>query len=237
MPNSFFSKLNTLVQSQINDIINPIDEKSSRSRRKALSRMDIQRGLQDDVQTLQTRVNDALKYQDDLQAKVDNLYREVADWDAKADAAVANGREDEARNALGRMQQAQRQLEMVEADLQEHRYVTQELISQVNMLDGVVREASQQPEDVTPDESADADKLGDQILHHLDQTRQKLSDLVASYTAKTTDEEPAKPPKMHIIEEPPQPKPEVTHPVDKRKVDDDLSARLARLSKPTDKEE
>jgi phage shock protein A len=226
MPTGFFDKLNTLVKSQINELISPIDEKTSKSRRKALSRQDIRRGLQDDVKTLRQRIEDALRYEEELQAKVDKLYKEIADLDATVDQAVADGRESDARIALGRMQQSQRELEMMEADLREHQFITKELISQVNALDGAVYEAEQQQQPDTPEDS-EADKLTDKIVHQIDDTRRKLGDLIAQYTqpdaVQPTEAAPA---------QPSQPTSAPVHPVDKRRVDDDYSARLARLSKP-----
>lgn len=230
MPNSFFDKLNTLVKAHVNSVINPVDERSSRSRRKALSRQDIRRGLQGDVDTLRKRINEALEYQDGLQKRVDQLYAEIREWDQKADQAVQEGRENDARFAVRRMQQAQRDLEMTEADLREHEYITQDLISQVNMLDGVIQEAPQEtraPQGDAEREDEDVDSIGEQIVQQLDSTRQKLSDLVNRYTRAAEEYTPEKRPEAD--DAPAQP---TTHPVDDRKVDDDLSARLARLSKP-----
>lgn len=233
MPDSFFGKLNTLVKAHINNVLDPIDEKSSKSRKKALSRQDIRGGLQGDVKLLRQRIDEALQYEGELQAKVDKLYKESSDWDAKADAAVKEGRENDARFALGRLQQAQREIEMLEADLREHRTVTQELISQVNMLDSTISAAEGQEETV-PEPEATSEDLGAQIIKSLDNTRENLRDLISSYTAKVTGQEEA--PKQIIVDEEPDPnKDKVKHPVDSRKVDDDYAARLSRLSKPEDK--
>lgn len=258
---SFFNKLNTLVQSQINSIVDPVDEKTSRSRRKALARHDIRNGLETNVAELRKRVNEALEYQDQMQAKINALYQESAEWDRKADDAVQDGREGDARFAIERVQQAQREIEMMEADLREHQYLTQELISQVNTLDGVVTEARHAADgDNAPandTEAGDIDRIGQQIVQTLDDTRQRLSDLVSNYTTQATGQEPSgKPyPKPEQTSQPyrPERKRQVpivepdddidnpstptraqprNHPVDSRKVDDDLSARLARLSKP-----
>ncbi|MCA9915849.1 MAG: PspA/IM30 family protein [Anaerolineae bacterium] len=240
MPNSFFDKLNTLVRAHVNNIVDPIDENTSRSRRKALARQDIRRGLQDDVKTRRKRIEDALAYQDQLQAQVSKLYKEIQDYDAQADQAVSEGREEAARYAIRRMQQAQRQLEMTEADLREHQYLTQDLISQVNTMEGVIEqaqpeEASRQPANTEDDESVD--NIGAQIVQQLDDTRQRLGDLISSYTRTVTndfgDPEAAarEAAEARAKEEPNESRP-VTHTVDSRKVDDDLSARLARLSKP-----
>lgn len=233
MPDSFFGKLNTLVKAHINNVLDPIDEKTSKSRKKALSRQEIRGGLQGDVRLLRQRIDEAIQYEDELQAKVDNLYKESSDWDAKADAAVKEGRENDARFALGRMQQAQREIEMLEADLREHRTVTQELISQVNMLDSTIS-AVEGEEETTPEREATTEDLGAQIIKSLDSTRENLRDLISTYTAKVTGQDEA--PKQIIVDEEPDPnKGKVKHPVDSRKVEDDYAARLSRLSKPDDK--
>jgi phage shock protein A len=234
MPDSFFTKLNTLVKAHINNVLDPIDEKTSKSRKKALSRQEIRGSLQGDVKVLRQRIDDALKYEGELQAKVDNLYKEISELDAKADKAVGEGREIDARTALSRIQQAQREAEMFEADLREHRTVTQELISQVNMLDSTIEAVESQQETTQESSEPTADDLGAQIIKSLDSTRENLRDLISSYTAKVTGQE-EQPTEIVVDEEPDPNRSNVKHPVDKSKVDDEYSARLSRLSKPDDK--
>jgi len=245
MPDSFFNKLNTLVQAHINNIIDPIDETTSKSRKKALSRRDIRGGLQKDVQVLRQRVEEALQYETKLQTKTDKLYEEIADLDQQANIAVQENRENDARSALSRMQQAQRELEMLEADLREHRTITQELISQVNMLDSTIQAAEDQytedddgniniPVSSSSSPEPATEDIGAQIVKQLDNTRQNLSSLITEYTAKVTgDEQPRS--QQRPMDDPPQPQRPLKHPVDKNKVDDELSARINRLSKPDDK--
>lgn len=237
MPDSFFKKLNTLVQGHINNVIDPIDEKTSKSRRKALSRQDIRGGLQKDVKLLRQRIDDALNYETELQAKADKLYRAISEWDDKANQAVSDGRENDARFALGQMQQAQRELEMIEADLQEHRTITQELISQVNMLDSTIQEVEGETATETPSsEQPKVEEIGAQIVQQLDNTRQNLSNLISEYTSKVTgDDAPLREDESTQDDIPIQRSRIVKHPVDKNKVDDEYSARLSRLSKPDDK--
>lgn len=231
---SFFKKLNHLVQSHINDLIDTSrDETSSRARRKFLARHDVGEDLQKDARMLRQRVDDALAYQDNLQAKIDKLYQEIADWDDKANQAVSDGRDTDARFALGRLQQSQRELEIAESALREHKIVAQELISQVNMLEAVLEQAEREknaptdnthnvPVDVEDDEAQD-DSIARTITQKLDETRRSLGQLVASRTAPPMSDE------MQIVDEVPQPPP---HPIDDRKVEDDLALRRARLSAP-----
>jgi phage shock protein A len=247
---SFFKKLTTLVQAQINNVIDPIrDETEGTSRRRLLARREISQGLEGDVTTLRQRVNDALAYEGKLQAKLDQHYQEINEWDAKADQAVADGREDEARVALCKMHSVQRQVEFLEADLREHRFVTQELMNQVNQLETVLEQAKREQAErktaapTTPrpttqiqvemDDDEDADNTPHNqnfvtdLAQKLDTTRQKLGELIASTTGKPLAG------KEEIVEEVPPPP---AHPVDRKAVDADLARRINRLAKPDDKD-
>ncbi len=252
MAKGFFNKLNTLVQAHINDIVSPMDRESGDAQKKALSRKEIRGGLEHDVSELRKRINDALTYQDELQAKVNALYQEISDWDAKADTAVDEGREDDARFAIRRMQQAQRELDMTEASLREHQLLTQDLIRQVNTLEGVVAESSRNDaaNDTATAETARVDDVGRTLSAKLDQTRAKLNELVDNYRgpgheyvgkkpSADTDDQPD--PRMYsreeVVDEVPQPDPpRRNHPISDDKIDDDYASRLSRLSKPDDED-
>jgi hypothetical protein len=133
---------------------------------------------------------------------------------------------------------------MIEADLQEHRTITQELISQVNMLDSTIQAAEQDSSDEDGDISIPVtnkstpsqpgvEEIGSQIVKQLDNTRQNLSNLISEYTSKVMgDDEPRAMPEVNDPPERPRP---TSHPVNRNKVDDEYSARLSRLSKPDDK--
>ena len=86
---SFWKKLDTAVRAQINDLIDfNKDDETSRARRKYLARHDVNRSLQCDVKALKSRIDDALKYEEQIQAKVDALYASIAEWDQKAEGTV-----------------------------------------------------------------------------------------------------------------------------------------------------
>lgn len=236
---SFWKKLNTLVQAQINDLVDrDRDDQTSRARRKYLARHDVSRNLQNDVKALRERINEALEYETQLQARVNQLYADISNWDAKSDQAIAENREDDARFALARLQQAQRDLAMAESDLREHRMLTQELISQVNTLDSVVSEAQHtEASEVTPSETSvpatsEDTSLVDDIARRVDNTRQKLGQLVQDTLETLSGEPRPEEPQQVIIEEEPEPPRRTTHPVNMRAVDDDLERRRSRLSKP-----
>jgi phage shock protein A len=144
----FFRKLNTLISSQINDVLRPIAGEDDDRGRKRVARSQVRSGLARDVEVLRKRIADAENYQQTLQARADKLRQEVARWDIAADQAVAEGRQLDARFALEQLQKAQQNLERTELELRQHQEVTDELVNKVNYLDHIVHQAD--------DEEADA---------------------------------------------------------------------------------
>jgi len=146
----FFRKLNTLISSQINDVLRPITGEDDDRGRKRIARSQVRQGLARDVEMLRKRIADAQDYQQTLQARAAKLRQDVARWDAAADQAVAEGRQLDARFALEQLQKAQQNLERTEIELQQHQAVTDELISKVNYLDYVVHQAEDEAAEVSP---------------------------------------------------------------------------------------
>lgn len=145
---SFFKKLNTLISAQINDVIRPMtsDTEDGKARRRELAKKEVSSVLEQDVQTLRQRIEEAVAHERKLEAKADKLYSEIAKQDEIANNALAQNKQGEARIALVRLQQAQRELEMVEEMLREHHQVTQELIERVDLLDTVLQKAQREQE-------------------------------------------------------------------------------------------
>lgn len=242
---SFFKKLTTLVQSQINDIISPMssdDDTKGDIVRRILGRQDVQQGLEGDAVTLRKRVNEAVEFEGKLQAQVDKLYQEIGNLDAEADALLQRGDEEVARQKLGRLQQAQREITSLENDLYEHRAITQQLMGQVAQLEAVVEQAKReqaekaaQPITSKPNASIPVEVESDDeteslvggITAKLDETRQKLGELIANRTGQ-----PLSKPDELVEELPPPP----VHPVDRKKVDEDMAKRISRLAKPSSDE-
>jgi len=146
----FFRKLNTLISSQINDVLRPITGEEDDRGRKRVARSQVKQGLARDVEMLRKRIADAQDYQQTLQARADKLRQDVARWDAAADQAVAEGRQLDARFALEQLQRAQQNLERTEIELQQHQAVTDELVSKVNYLDYIVHQADDEAAEAPP---------------------------------------------------------------------------------------
>lgn len=250
----FLKKLNLLVQSQINDVINPLrDETEGPARRRAAARSGLSSDMAKDVVTLRKRVEEALAYEDKIQKQITSLYDEVSELDTKADEALRANMESQARGYLGQLHAKQRQIASLESDLNEHSIVTQELLSQVNTLEGVLeqtrREQAEQAEqsadkaeqsvrrqqtkiqvemDEADEQMQEADAKAEQVMETLarkvDETRRKLGELI------NTQDKPLARVDEVVDEVPPPP----VHPVDRKNVDDDLSRRIDRLSRKDD---
>jgi phage shock protein A len=218
-----FKKLNVLVKTALNDALGEVSPEKLRER---IASMRAGSGLEGEVVQLRQKINDALAFEDGLQKRVTELSAEVATWDAQADAALNKGNDVNARYAVEQMKRAEQRLAMAESDLREHRLVTQELISRVNMLDAAVADAKRAeaekqvaapppPRAAEPVQTvaAQVPSLGD-VLRDAREKITQMSDLIAAQAEVSL----------------PTPTAEASAPVDEQQVDDDLAARRQRLS-------
>lgn len=197
-----FKKLNVLIRSGLSDVV--------RSEGKARTPIKLGKDLDREVNALRQRINDAVAHEDRLKEQLRALEAEIARRDREADDAVAAGREDAARSAIDSMRQAKRRYARVEADLQEHEIVTQDLIRRVNQLDAVVAEA-RRAEQTSGQEAAPLTAMSD-VLREARETITSLGERIATRNS----EAPVTPP---------------TAPADEGTVDDDLAERRQRLSR------
>jgi phage shock protein A len=233
--NDLLKKLNVLVKAGINDVLG--DVRSGELPRKALSVFQLGSGIDREVTMLRGRINDALAYEDELQARLTSLQTEINDWDAKADAAVAAGDDTNGRYFIDQMHRAQQRLTIAEADLRDHQQVTQELISRVNMLESAVADArraeaekqaevdaAKQAETPQTDSSeqaqakeTDSAPRGQVLSDVLKDVRERVNQMGDLIAAKDEVQQSTAP---------------TESPVDENIVDDDLEVRRQRLSKP-----
>lgn len=137
--NDLFQKLNLLIRSGLRELVG--DPPNLESLRRRLVSGGLGPDLDNEVNALRQRVNDAIAYEDTLLARVHELQAQADTLSSQADDAVAAGMQDKARELLAQLQRVQQRLSIAEADLREHRSVTQDLIQRVNMLESVVAEA------------------------------------------------------------------------------------------------
>jgi phage shock protein A len=226
--NDLFKKLNTLVKASINDILGD-DLAIGGPRRKPLNPERLGKNIDSEIEALRQRVNDAIAYEDDLQAQVQKLNDEVARWDKQADDALKARDDSAAHYAVEQMQRAQQRLDMAQADLREHQLVTQELIQRVNTLDAVVADARRtQQENVeaeeAPVEPAASSSPTQALSDMLQEARQAIG-RVGDKLTSMTEPSPAPTETSEEISE-------ADESVDEAAVDDDLERRRQRLSKP-----
>lgn len=228
--NSLFKKLNVLLQSQINNLVDNRDRQQDRQDRLTVKRLG--KDIDGELSQLKKRVNEALAYEGQLQAKVDQLYASIADWDAKADAAVAEGRDEDARFAVRSLKESQRQLSFIESDLNEHRLITQELIQKVNIFEATVDSARQRQEQQAEVEAAESPVTSIDVVVESDEDDEESPEDALSAMLRTTreavDDLVANAPDMSVDITPENP----SEDDDDDEVDDDLDGRRSRLSKP-----
>lgn len=217
--NDMFKKLNVLVKSSLNDLLGDVTHPRFRIAPEHLGK-DVDR----EIAMLRGKINEAVEYEGQLQARVQQLQDEVARWDQQADAAVAAQDDVQARYAIEQMKRAEQRLAIADADLQDHRYVVQELITRVNTLEAAVADArrAQQAQSEKSAESAGAEEKaapakplpGRLLSDVLKDARETITSMGEMLAAKDEVNPPPAPA---------EPKPEG--------VESDLERRRKRLSK------
>ena len=201
----FFKKLNVLVKASLHDLID------TNANRPILKSRRLGQNLDREVVTLRDRINEALAYEDELVERVEAIKAGITRLDQQADMAIEAGRAADARQMIADLQRAQQRLTMAEADLNDHRLVTQKLITKVNELEAAVADAKYaQPETADEEPLAAGQVLAD-VLHEMQNKIVSLRDTLEP--SPVVDEESA------VAGE------------DDREIDDDLARRLERLSK------
>lgn len=198
-----FEKLNVLVRSGLRDLVGG-DQFDLDSLRRILTPERRGKDFDREVEALRQRVNEAIDYEGELQARVEQLTAEVERLDAEADSAVAENRQEQARALIDQMERAKQRLAMAESDLRAHRSVTQELIGRVNMLEAVVADAKAQQSTQSPpsDAAVPAANAADVLRDAREQAGQPVV------------------------------KPTMPKPTSTKSDEDDLELRRQRLSKP-----
>jgi phage shock protein A len=206
-----FKKLNVLIKAGLNDIL---PETPDRRIQPVRLGKDIDR----EVGALRQRINEAIQYEETLQAKARVLREEIARWDQQADEAVQRGNDAVARHAIDQMKRAEQRLAMAEADLREHQLVTEDLIRRVNALEAVVADARRQEAQNVPSAEAPPVQAISDVLRNAREKIAEMGDLLAARDEVNTQTQSAEQ--------------QASDEAAKAEVDDDLNRRRQRLSKP-----
>jgi hypothetical protein len=219
--NDLFKKLNVLLKSGVHSVG---QTEAPHGERQPEPPLRVGSSLEKEVAALRERINEAVRYEEELTLRVRQYEQEAARWDNQADDAVAQGNDASARYAIEQMRRAEQRAVMADADLRAHQIATQDLIQRVNTLESVVADAlreqaaqvvEQQPTDeapsVTPPENLHLPDLSN-VLREAREKILSLSDLASAQR----EVNPTEPPEDD----------------GETQIDDDLEARRQRLSKP-----
>lgn len=238
---SIFDKITTLVNAQVNDFLgrNP---KSPLARIK-LDPEEAENNPRRTVQSLRKRLDEALAYEDDIQAKIDRLNQEALQLDEQADAMVQQGDEFGARRLQGQLNMKQQQLTIAESELRDHRLLTQHLMQEMTTLEMALdsqqrQQATRQqgggtriPVDgVEPSQGSESKTVFDTVSDKINETRSSLENLLNNSPVPTPPEVSQRYEKFDIVDEVPDPR----QPKPAKKDKGDMNERVSRLSKPDD---
>ncbi|RMG90223.1 MAG: hypothetical protein D6712_00220 [Chloroflexi bacterium] len=195
----FLKKLNVLVRANLRNILGESRSPSIKSKGELKSHL-----LQ-----LRQRVDQALQHEQHLEQQLIQLDEEVQQLDADADAALARGEVDAARELIARLKKAEKRRARVATDLKAHQMALDELRFQVDRFEAALEQAEERT-----------------------MRQQKRAAIDREVIA---DVEQAESQYVRVLGQAPEAPPDVAS-VEPQDVEDDLSARLRRLSKP-DKDE
>ena len=219
--NDLLKKLNVLVKASLNDKISGSGDTAKPTR--------VGKKLDNDIQALRQRINEAVEYEDEIQARIRQFTDEAARWDRQADEAVSKGDDVAARYAIEQMKRAEQRATLAQSDLREYQQATEELIQHVNTLEAVVADATraQSTSSENPQSDADEDAVPQKPIQipDLDNVLRDARDKITSLR------ETAKPPQAESAEHAEREDRLADSQENSATVDDDLEQRRQRLSK------
>ena len=242
-----FDKISTLINAQFNDLLG----KSPRSplARIKLNAADAEKNPRHSAQSLRQRLEEAIEYEDELGARINERMREVVELDKLVDEMLRSGDTVSAQRLQGQLNMKQQHLTIAESELHDHRLMTRHLMQELSTLETALddeeRRRRNQPRQSSssagrtriPIEgaSASADQRGgarksfmDAVTDKFGETRANLENLLEG--SPPPPPRPNRPQRFEIVDEEPDPR----QPKPSRKTEPDMNARLSRLSKPAD---
>lgn len=146
MMNDFFDKLNTLVRVKLSDLLGESKPTTVSGDTPPTTMQQVTK----DAENLRARVNDAVGYEDKLQAQINDIHKQLGTLNRQADEATQKGNEAMARYFIEKIEQLQTRLATLEKDLQEHQHLAQELIQKVAVLETTIADIQSQTSTTTP---------------------------------------------------------------------------------------
>ncbi|MCY3572945.1 MAG: hypothetical protein OXG92_03125 [Chloroflexi bacterium] len=228
---SFIDKLSVLLNAQVNELLGR--NSNSPLARIRLNANEPATNPRRSAQQLRARLEEAVGYEDKLQARIDKLMDEALDLDEQVDAALGAGDSYNSRRLQTQLNLKQQQLAIAESELREHRLVTRHLMKELVALEATLGEQEMQSARVTVEEagrsaSQSAKAIARDAADKFNETLGALGTRLPS--AKSAQPRPTR---YQIIEEAPDP----NSPKPQGKDAKVMNKRLSRLSRPDDKED
>lgn len=244
-----FEKISTLINAQFNDLLgrNP----RSPLARVKLNAEEAEKDPQRSALSLRQRLEEAIEYEDQLQARIDDRMTEVVELDKLVDEMLRSGDKYSAQRLQGQLNMKQQHLNIAESELQDHRLMTrhlmQELATLEMALDSQQRRGRGQPAqnasaagktripiDGVASSAKQDGRVGktifDAVTDKFDETRANLENLLDSSAAPAKPTHPSGVQRFEIVDEEPDPR----QPKPRKKDQPDMKARLTRLSRPAE---
>ncbi len=225
---SLFDKLSVLLNAQVNELL-------GRNPRSPLTRIRLNEkesaaNPRRSAAQLRARLEEAVQYEDDLQAKIDKLMQEALDLDEQIDVALGTGDSIESRWLQTRLNLKQQQLSIAESELREHQLVTRQLMQELTTLEATLDEHEKRSARI-PVEGVTA-STGNSATAFARDAADKLQETLDSLDIRLPSTKAAKPhpTRYQIVEEAPDP----NSPKPQGKDANLMKQRLSRLSRPDD---
>lgn len=208
-------KLNTLVKSSVNSVLDDVP-----GRKPSVNPARLGKDIDQEVAALRKRIDAAINEEDDMKRQIAAMQQEIDRADKQADAALQQGDESTARGLVQQIQRQQQQAAMLQADLEQHRRATSDLIEHVNQLDAIVSDARSQQQQPAAPTDQETQAPGAVLSNLLRDARERVENAISPQQEVTHI-------KVNMGDSAPPPPP-----ADPAKVDADLASRRSRLSKP-----
>lgn len=242
-----FDKISTLINAQLNDFLgkNP----KSPLARIQLNADEAEKNPQRSAQSLRQRLDEAIEYEDELQARIEERMRAVVELDKLVDDMLRSGDEVSAQRLQNQLNMKQQHLNIAESELHDHRLMTRHLMQELATLETALdrQEREQGPQRAQPSPSAGRTRIPidgvakpgnragnvkrsilDTVSNKFDETRANLENLLDGSPEPPLPVRPSGIQRFEIVDEEPDPR----KPKPRKKDEPDMNARLSRLSKP-----
>ncbi|MCY4464192.1 MAG: hypothetical protein OXE46_01505 [Chloroflexi bacterium] len=225
---SLFDKLSVLLNAQVNELMgrNP----GSPLARIRLNAEETAANPRRSAERLRARLEEAVLYEDELQAKIDKLMGEALDLDERVDAALGASDTFGSRRLQTQLNLKQQQLSIAESELRDHRLVTRHLMQELAALEATLDEHERRSTRIPVDEPvASAGQTAKAIARD---AANKLNETLDALDGRLPNANAAKPrpTRYHIVDEAPDP----NSPKPPGKDATIMNQRLSRLSRPDD---